>query len=96
MPETATCTGFDKILLCRSILLLVEEMKFQDLDTNFQPDYDLKTRLDNSLQGFVAPKILFIWIKFLHFQLSDINVWPTRPAIGNHIPLGLFKMYPDT
>ena len=37
MPEIGTRTRFDKILLCRSILLLLEGVKLQDLDTNFQP-----------------------------------------------------------
>ena len=44
----------------------------------------------------VVSHIFCTWVNFLYFQLSEIDIWPTRKAIDDHMPDNFGKLFPST
>ena len=40
--------------------------------------------------------ILTTWINFLYFQLKDINIWPSKDTIQQHMPKHFGKLFNNT
>ena len=44
----------------------------------------------------VVSHVLCIWFNSLNFQLSEIDIWPTRKATNDHMPDNSGKVSPMT
>ena len=41
-------------------------------------------------------EVFNVWIIFLYFQLKEINIWPSKDVIDQHMPSGFKKLFPTT
>ena len=57
---------------------------------------------DFELSGFFnlrEPQVSVVfttWVNFMYFQLSEIDIWPTRSAVDAHMPSNFKKVFPTT
>jgi hypothetical protein len=49
-----------------------------------------------SVSETTVSKIVVTWINFLYFQLREINIWPTREIVNEHMPLDFRRKIPQT
>ena len=79
-----------------SVVIPAEDQLFLTLIKLRQGKDDFELGFLFNLRDSVVSKIFCTWINFLYFQLSEINIWPTRTAIDSYMPLDFGKMFPKT
>jgi hypothetical protein len=40
------------------------------------------------------PRIFNTWVNFLHFQLNDLNIWPSRQVVDECMPSDFHNKFP--
>lgn len=61
-----------------------------------QAKEDLELSFFFSISESTVSKIVLCWINFLYFQLSELNIWPSREIIDMHMPEDFKRKFPNT
>lgn len=61
-----------------------------------QAKEDLELSFFFSISESTVSKIVLCWINFLYFQLSELNLWPSREIIDMHMPEDFKRKFPNT
>lgn len=70
--------------------LFLTLMKLRQGKDNFE-----LSLLFNISQSTIA-SIFRTWINFLYFQLREINIWPSREVVQQHMPEGFARLFGNT
>ena len=77
-------------LLCPRDQLFLTLMKLRQA----KEDYELAL-LFNISESLVH-KLFVTWLNFMYFQFKEVDVWPSRKVVTQHMPSGFRDMFPNT
>ena len=49
-----------------------------------------------SISESTVSKVVMTWINFLYFQLKEMNIWPSREVVDQHMPTDFKRKFPRT
>ncbi|XP_062598931.1 uncharacterized protein LOC134260373 [Saccostrea cucullata] len=80
----------------KSSLLSSKDELFLTLIKLRQGKEDRELSFYFSVSETTVSKIIVTWITFLYFQLREINIWPSREIVSEHMPLDFRRKFPLT
>jgi hypothetical protein len=57
---------------------------------------DIELSLLFQISQSTVSTIFNTWVNFLHFQLNDLNIWPSRQVVDECMPSDFHKKFPTT
>jgi hypothetical protein len=57
---------------------------------------DIELSLLFQISESTVSRIFNTWVNFLHFQLNDLNIWPSRQVVDECMPSDFHKKFPTT
>jgi hypothetical protein len=61
-----------------------------------QAKEDIELSFMFNISESTVSKIIICWINFLYFQLKELDIWPSRDSIDEHMPEDFKRKFPST
>ena len=91
------CLGpasYDLNFKCK--VLTPEDQLFLTLMKLRQAKEDIELSILFNISESTVSKIVITWINFLYHQLKELDIWPSREIIDEHMPDDFARKYPAT
>lgn len=80
----------------RCSALATEDHLFITLMKLRQSKDDVELSLLFQISPKTVYKVISVWVNFMYYQLNELNLWPTRKAVNQHMPKGFGRLFPTT
>lgn len=57
-------------------------------------DYELS--LNFNISESLVSRLFSTWLNFMYFQFQEVDIWPARKVVSQHMPSGFRNMFPKT